>query len=186
MFGSIDGAARSNLILQLILVPFVALCIRLIDLGSGRHFEYIQYVLDLETVRQTQRLDFYAHILYTTSLVVCRTSGLAFYAMICKQHRVYIWAIRVVAALIVTAYLPQLFLIVFHCTPVTSLWPYEFQPEVDQYSCIEWGMVYGVNSGVSLACDVLLYGIPIVMIWNLGLSRRRKVQLACILLPGIL
>ncbi|KAM0444041.1 hypothetical protein ACHAQK_002793 [Fusarium lateritium] len=37
------------------LVVFVGLCIRLIQLGSGRHFEYIQYVLDMPTIVETER-----------------------------------------------------------------------------------------------------------------------------------
>src|SRR4051794_16910591 len=144
---------------KLSLIVFTTLCIKLIPLGSGRHIEYIQYVLDTETVNETEILDFDAHIIYTTSLVLCRLSGLALYAALCRQHHNYIWVIRIVAGFIVAAYLPQLFLIIFHCLPVTGLWPYSWQSEVNDFTCLDWGVVYSVNSIVSLCSDFLLYGI---------------------------
>merc|ERR1712000_733634 len=167
-------------------IPFVALCIRLINLGSGRHYEYIQYVLDMPTVEVTEVLDFAAHIIYTTSLLVCRLSGLAFYHHLCAVNPKFLLAIKIVFAVMILGYLPQLFLLIFHCVPVTGLWPYEWQPGVEKYACLQWGLVYSVNSAVSLVCDLFLFGIPIVMIWVLKISRRRKIQLGAILLPGIL
>ncbi|KAF4984791.1 hypothetical protein FZEAL_82 [Fusarium zealandicum] len=166
-------------------IPFVGLCIELIELGSGRHFEYIQYVLDMPTIEETEILDFAAHIIYTTTLLFCRVSGLAFYHRLCSIHKELRLAIKVVFGILVASYLPQLLLLIFHCLPVTALWPYDFQPGFDSYTCLQWGMVYSVNSVVSLVCDFLLFGIPIVMLRVLEMPRKRKVQLGCILLPGI-
>ncbi|RGP70844.1 hypothetical protein FLONG3_7300 [Fusarium longipes] len=167
------------------LIAFVGLCIRLIQLGSGRHFAYIQYVLDMPTVEDTEVLDFVAHIIYTTALLLCRMSGLAFYHRLCAVHDRLRLAIWVVFGILIAGYLPQLLLIVFHCTPVTGLWPYEWQPDFEDYTCLQWGLVYSVNSSVSLICDFLLFGIPIIMLRVLEMPRKRKVQLGCILLPGI-
>ncbi|RFN43514.1 hypothetical protein FIE12Z_12265 [Fusarium flagelliforme] len=154
-------------------------------LGSGRHFAYIQYVLDMPTVEYTEVLDFIAHILYTTALLLCRISGLAFYHRLCAVHDRLRIAILVVFGVLIAGYLPQLLLIVFHCMPVTGLWPYEWQPDFEDFTCLQWGLVYVVNSSVSLVCDFLLFGIPIVMLRVLEMPRKRKIQLACILLPGI-
>ncbi|KAH6888466.1 hypothetical protein B0T10DRAFT_562041 [Thelonectria olida] len=166
-------------------IPFVALSIHLINLGSGRHYDYIQYVLDMETVKLTEVLDFAAHIIYTTALLFCRISGLALYYRLCKMHEGLLLSIKIVFGILIAGYLPQLFLLVFHCHPVTALWPYDWQPGAERYTCLQWGLVYSVNSSVSLICDLLLFGIPIVMLRLLEMPRRRKIQLACILLPGI-
>ncbi|KAI8670032.1 hypothetical protein NCS56_00807100 [Fusarium sp. Ph1] len=165
-------------------IPFVGMCIRLINLGSGRHFEYIQYVLDMPTIELTEVLDFAAHIIYTTTLLFCRISGLAFYYRLCSIHDRLLLAIKIVMGILIAGYLPQLFLLIFHCIPVTGLWPYDFQPGFDKYTCLQWGLVYSVNSSVSLLCDFLLFGIPVVMLRVLEMPRKRKIQLACILLPG--
>ncbi|KAK0710803.1 hypothetical protein B0H67DRAFT_554876 [Lasiosphaeris hirsuta] len=181
-FGWDDGLAALSLLL---LIPFTALCILLINMGSGRHYEYIQYVMTMETVELSEVLDFAAHIIYTTALVVCRLSGLAFYHRICGLHDEFLFAIRLLAGTLVASFLPQLFLLIFHCLPVTGLWPYDWQPGGEKYTCLQWGIVYSVNSSISLFCDLLLFGIPVAMIWILDLPSRRRVQLACILLPGI-
>ncbi|KAF7717524.1 Uncharacterized protein PECH_005452 [Penicillium ucsense] len=171
---------------MIIYIPFVVLCIILIKLGSGRHIEYIQYVLPLSTVRQTEVLDFVAHIFYTTALFLCRLSGLAFYFRISAQKSKLRLAIIFVACLMFGAYLPQLFLLIFHCLPVTGLWPYEWQTEPVSYQCITWGLVYSVNSGVSLACDVMMFIIPGILIHRLHISSRQKVQLSIVMFPGVL
>ncbi|KAF7562653.1 hypothetical protein G7046_g1469 [Stylonectria norvegica] len=174
-----------TLVSWLCFIIFVGLTIKLIHIGSGRHYDYIQYVMDMPTVKQSEILDFAAHIVYTTALLFCRISGLAFYYRVCSIHSGLLWSIRGVFAFLIAGYLPQLFLIIFHCKPVTGLWPYEWQPDAEKYTCLQWGLVYSVNSSVSLICDLLLFGIPIVMLRVLEMPRRRKIQLACILLPGI-
>ncbi|TWU74927.1 hypothetical protein ED733_004797 [Metarhizium rileyi] len=181
-FGFDDWIAVVSLAL---LVAFVGLCIELIILGSGRHFAYIEYVLPVDIVIRTQVLDFAAHIVYTTALLLCRVSGLAFYYRICSLHNGFLIAIQVVFGILVAGFLPQLFLIIFHCKPVTGLWPYGWEPGWEKYTCLQWGVVYSVNSSVSFVCDLLLFGIPIAMLKILEMPRKRKIQLACILLPGI-
>lgn len=170
----------------MLLVAFVVLCIILIKLGSGRHYDYIQYVMPLNRVKVTETLDFAAHIIYTTALFTCRFSGLLFYHRLCAQSRRFVITIRCAAALLFLAYIPQLILLILHCLPVTSLWPYAWQPGVDDYTCLAWGVVYVTNSGISLVCDMLLFGIPLAIIRFVKLSRKRKIGLALIFFPGLL
>ncbi|KAL7941156.1 hypothetical protein V8C42DRAFT_197530 [Trichoderma barbatum] len=177
-----DALAALSLAL---LICFVGLSIELIILGSGRHFAYIEYIMDVPTVLRTQVLDFVAHIVYTTALLLCRVSGLAFYQRVCGQHNNFLLAIRIVFGILIAGYLPQLFLLIFHCKPVTGYWPYGWEPVAPLYTCLQWGIVYSVNSSVSLLCDLLLFGIPIAMLRTLEMSRKRKIQLAGILLPGV-
>ena len=171
---------------QMVYITIVVLSIVLINLGSGRHREYIQYILSLETVHRTEVLDFVAHILYTTALFLCRLSGLAFYfrvtAPMSKLRKSTLFA----GPFLFAAYAPQLFLLIFHCKPVTGLWPYPWQPGVDNYKCLSWGLVYSVNSGFSLACDVMMFIIPAILIKELRVSFERKVKLSMVMFPGIL
>ncbi|KAM4061677.1 hypothetical protein HRG_013289 [Hirsutella rhossiliensis] len=65
------------------------------------------------------------------------------------------------------------------------LWaPTSFEDET-RFECLEWDEIYGAISGISLACDLLLFGLPVAMLKILEMPRKQKVQLACILLPGI-
>ncbi|KAF4812779.1 Satratoxin biosynthesis SC1 cluster protein 4 [Colletotrichum siamense] len=167
-------------------IAFVPLCIILINIGSGRHFEYIQYVMTQDTLEETEILDFTAHLIYSTALLFCRYSGLAFYYRVCGIHNGFLRSIKGLAGFLFVGWLTQMLLIVFHCLPVTAIWPYEWQTQFNQFKCLPWGFVYGINSAVSLLCDFVLFGIPIAMLRMLEMTRKRKIQLACILLPGIL
>ncbi|GES63824.1 hypothetical protein ATEIFO6365_0007051100 [Aspergillus terreus] len=166
-------------------IVFVVLSIVLINMGSGRHIEYIQYVLPLPTVRETEVVDFVAHILYTTALFLCRLSGLAFYFRISARSSKLRIGIITVAGLITAAYLPQVFLLILHCNPVTGLWPYPWQVEPINYQCLSWGLVYSVNSGVSLACDVMMFIIPGILIKELHVPLEKKIKLSIVMFPGV-
>lgn len=118
---------------QTVYIVFSILSIILVNLGSGRHMESIQYVLSLPTIRETEVLDFVAHILYTTALFLYRLSGLIFYFRISARSSKLRTGIIVVCGFITAAYLPQIFLLIFHCKPVTGFWPYEWQVEPINY-----------------------------------------------------
>ncbi|KAJ5128118.1 hypothetical protein N7448_008897 [Penicillium atrosanguineum] len=130
------------------------------------------------SVRETEVLDFVAHVLYTTALFLCRLSGLAFYYRLTARTGKLHIAILVATLFLFIAYLLQLFLLIFHCRPVTVLWPYGWQSEPTTYKCLSLGLVYSVNSGVSLACDVIMFIIPSILIKQLHVSREKKIKLA--------
>jgi hypothetical protein len=171
---------------QASLIAFSVLAVILIHLGSGRHFAYIQYVLDDAIVRRTEVLDFWAHLVYTASLLICRLSGLAFFARIADRQRKLTWAIRITAATMTALWLPQMALIIFHCDPVTALWPYAFEANAEKFECLQWGVVYVTNSAISLFCDLALFTIPAVIIKELKIDTRDKLKLASIMMPGLL
>ncbi|KAJ5782306.1 hypothetical protein N7457_004080 [Penicillium paradoxum] len=177
-----DALAIATLMLY---IAFVVLSIILINIGSGRHIEYIQYVVPMPKVRETEVLDLVAHILYTTALFLCRLSGLAFYYRLTARSTKLHMTIIAAAPLLTAAYLPQLFLLIFHCKPVTGLWPYEWQEEPREYQCLTWGLVYSVNSALSLACDLLMFGIPAVLIKGLHISMEKKIKLSIVMFPGV-
>lgn len=168
------------------MVPFAALCILLMAHGSGRHYAYLLYVAPRSDIRLIQTLDFSAGIVYVTCLLLCRLSGLAFYHRVVDVHPSFLRAIRGFAALFGACFLAQLCLIVFHCWPVTSLFPYRWETDHGEYACMDWGVLHAVVSALSLLCDVLLFGIPVAILSILKMSRKRKVQLAGILMPGVL
>lgn len=173
---------------QITFIPFVGICIELIRLGAGRHYVYTLYVFDLEWLQWTQVLDSVAHVIYSTALLLCRVSGLAFYSRLCSLHNRWRVALKATLGLLIAGYLAQVLLIVFHCQPITGTWPQwppGKNPDADKYVCVEWAVVYVTNSAISLFCDCLLFGMPIAMLRSLEMPSSRKVQLGCILLPGV-
>ncbi|GAB7351578.1 hypothetical protein MBLNU459_g2201t1 [Dothideomycetes sp. NU459] len=182
-FGFDDGLAGLGFIL---FVVFTVLSLILINEGSGRHIEFIQYVLTEPETDQTEIHDYAAHLIYTTALFICRVSGLFFFSRLCQRHQVLITSIRIAGVFLVCCFIPQFVLIMVHCHPVTGLWPYAWQSASANYTCLNWGVVYVTNSSLSLVCDFVIFSIPIAMISLLQLSRERKIMLAIVLLPGTL
>lgn len=133
-----------------------------------------------------QILDFWAHLIYATALFLGRMSGLAFYHRLCDRSGSLIWTVRGSAVFLVAGFIPQIFLIVFHCKPVTALWPNYFQPNVNDYVCLPWVILYATNSSISILSDLILFVIPIIIILKLKATTRKKITLSAVLLPGVL
>lgn len=124
-------------------------------------------------------------MIYSTSLLLCRISGLAFYYRLCDLHKEFLLTIKVTFAILVAGYLAQICLIIFHCRPITLMWAPITEEDYDKYECLDWYQIYATISSISLACDLLLFGIPAAMLKVLEIPRKQKIQLACILLPGV-
>ncbi|KZF25824.1 hypothetical protein L228DRAFT_266268 [Xylona heveae TC161] len=167
-------------------VILIILAILLLADGSGRHFDYIHYVLSNSIVNRTQVEDFAAHLVYTLALYFGRMSGLAFYHRLASMNILLQRFVYVAGAFMSLALLPQIFLLIFHCSPVTGLWPYEWQEEYKKYKCLHWGTIYLVNSVISLICDLLMFIIPSMIIKMLQIRWKEKLKLSCILFPGVL
>jgi hypothetical protein len=114
-FGLDDGLALFSWTL---FTSFMALCLVLIYQGSGRHLEYIQYVLTMPEVKMTEIIDYAAHLIYTSALYFCRLSGLAFFTRLCSSHPIFRKAIWGAAFFLTGAFIVQFFLILLHCLPV--------------------------------------------------------------------
>jgi hypothetical protein len=113
-------------------------------------------------------------------------SGLAFYLRLCDRHEKLLLSIKLAFAFITAALLPQVLLIVFHCQPVTTLWPYGWQPNVNDYVCLPWGEISLTNSVVSLISDLVLFIIPAILVSIFRGNRTVKMKLSFVLLPGVL
>ncbi|KAM4064137.1 protein related to integral membrane protein pth11 [Hirsutella rhossiliensis] len=134
-----DGIALASLV---VFIPFAALCIELINLGTGRSIAFVRFAIDDATWVRQQIFDSIAHLVYATALVLCRISGLAFYYRICALHKGFLVAIRIIFAVLVIGYLAQMCLIIFHCKPVNMLWaPTSFEDET-KFECLEWDEIY--------------------------------------------
>jgi hypothetical protein len=184
-FGLDDGM----LVLAMALyVAFVGMAIATIDLGEGRHILWIvlQGMIDQTVVAKQEILDFALHLVYNTALFCCRLSALAFFQRLTGGTRALRHLVLVGYAVMTAFYLPQMFTLIFHCDPVTALWPYDFQIASSKYTCLSWGLVYLINGCLSLASDLMLFSVPAVLVSSINTDRATKIKLAAVLFPGVL
>lgn len=155
-------------------------------MGAGRNFAFTNFVVDDVTYQHIQTIDSVAHLIYCTSLLLCRISGLALYYRICSLQKGFLLSIRAIFVVLILGYVAQICLIVFHCRPVTLQWAPATEEDVYKYKCMYWYEVYVAISSISLASDFLLFGLPAAMLKMLHVQRKQKILLACVLLPGIM
>ncbi|EED15647.1 hypothetical protein TSTA_050850 [Talaromyces stipitatus ATCC 10500] len=184
-FGLDDWLACLTFILY---IPLVPLCVLLINNGNGRRSAYVTYVVSLDDERMNhgELLDIIIHFLYIIALFTCRLSGLAFYSRLSDAHAKLYMSIRICTIVFAVFFLAQFFLLLFHCIPVTGKWPYSWQSDYHVYKCVSWGAVYITISCLSFACDVVMFIIPSMLIHLLHVPMRRKLELGCVMFPGVL
>ncbi len=158
------------------MVAVMALCLRIIDLGCGLHIWAIpppQLVLMFKHLVALQ-------LIYTTALWLCRISGLAFYARLCKdvtRFRMHMWA----ASIFVTSvFITQFLVLALQCIPLKALWG------DGPGKCMTTRAAFISTAAMTIVCDSLILLIPIRIIWDLKMNRRRKILLALTLLVGVL
>jgi hypothetical protein len=173
---------------QIVYIPVLAFCIVCIDNGTGRRSAYVHYVMSLDNDRanRSELDDLVLHFLYTIALFTCRLSGLAFYTRLSQAHDHLFRAIKICAGIFVAVFIVQFFLLLFHCVPVTGIWPYSWQPDYHKYRCRTWGGVYITNSALSFGCDGIMFVIPSMLIHLLHVPLKRKMGLAMVMFPGVL
>ncbi|KAK3070041.1 hypothetical protein LTR53_011135 [Teratosphaeriaceae sp. CCFEE 6253] len=184
-FGWDDGLL---LLAMAMYVTFVGMAIATLALGEGRHIYWIvlQGLIDVNVVAKQEIMDFALHLVYNTALFCCRLSALAFFQRLSGGQKGVRMMVYVGYGVITAMYLPQMFTLILHCHPVTALWPYDFQVESSQYTCMSWGLVYLVNGCLSLASDLMLFAIPARLISAINTDKATKAKLALILYPGVL
>ena len=184
-FGWDDGILILTMALY---ITFLGMAIATLDLGEGRHILWIvlQGMIDQSVVSKQEIMDFALHLIYNTALYCCRLSALAFFQRLSGGQTGVRRLVYVGYGIITAMYLPQMFMLIFHCKPVTALWLYDFQVESSNYTCLSWGMVYLVNGVLSLASDLMLFATPARLISAIDTDKATKAKLALILYPGVL
>lgn len=61
-----------------------------------------------------------------------------------------------------------------------------WQADYHAYKCMTWGAVYITISCLSFTCDIVMFVIPSMLIHLLHVPLRRKLELACVMFPGVL
>lgn len=185
--GRVSFTNFSNPIEKALIITLCVISCILINIGFARHNDYLQYVIPAETISYGDGLDKNSYYVYTTALLIGRLSGLAFYYLSIPASDGYNRGLRIavlaVAGVHLLGFVPQVLLNFFRCL---SLWPFGGQSDSSQDNCMDWHIVLGASAGISLLCDLLVFGIPVAMLKMFDIPRDVKLPLLHILLIGLL
>ncbi|RBR12218.1 uncharacterized protein FIESC28_08704 [Fusarium coffeatum] len=94
------------------------------------------------------------------------------------------WAVRFVSAFCVVTYIVVIFLFVFFwCSPTPEYWAVPVNP--DKMQCATYYSHMITATACNIASDIMLILLPIPIVINISLSRKRRIGLCCVFGLGL-
>ncbi|KAL3490347.1 hypothetical protein BJX62DRAFT_238159 [Aspergillus germanicus] len=149
--------------------------------GVGRHYDDIpdvDYIPMLKSIYATR-------LLYVLSLLFVKTSLLIFYLRL-DHRRPLKYTVYGILFIVIGVSIASFFILAFSCYPPAKFW--DVLGTADG-KCMDPGNqqdFYEANGILNIITDVLIYVVPIPMLWGVRISTRRKGAIFAIFGLGIL
>lgn len=128
---------------------------------------------------------------YTSTMMFAKIS-IGFFLLRVTVEQIYIWIIYTAMGITIVTGIVFFFVTVLQCSPVSYFWS---RAVGGDGKCLDMEIIIGLTyfySAVSALCDFTFGLLPIVMLWNLNMSRSTKIaiapilSMACIASAGVL
>ncbi|KAJ4392974.1 hypothetical protein N0V93_002178 [Gnomoniopsis smithogilvyi] len=125
---------------------------------------------------------FISEVLYTITLAMIKSSILFLYTRIFPtgRFRRFVWGTQIFNVMLVLGFVPVDFM---QCQPLSYFWHSWDGESVG--TCIDLNAFAYAHSGVNIALDVWIIGLPVHEIWKLNMSLRWKLQAIAMFAVGI-
>ncbi|RMJ16021.1 hypothetical protein CDV36_004272 [Fusarium kuroshium] len=155
------------LVATVFLIALLVLQTQSAELGFGLHF----WNVDVANAKPIFQIFYVTQILYILIQVSAKASLLAFYSRVftSRGFRIAVWS---AAAFLVGHGIIFLGLVIFQCTPISSIWNRNLENKCLNLTAI--GYAGGVFSIVE---DIVIFIMPIPELWKLQLGGRKKAAL---------
>ncbi|KAI0531864.1 hypothetical protein GGR58DRAFT_492099 [Xylaria digitata] len=143
--------------------------------GLGKHVADLPPDIDFIT----SNILFYAHQpIYYISVSLTKVSIIVFYFRIFPQesYRAFLWVMLVIVVLTGAA---TSIAGVFQCNPIARAWNAEIPG-----TCFDQPALFFANSGINIVEDLILYVLPIRILWNMNLPLKQRIALIGIFVIG--
>ncbi|PMD58839.1 uncharacterized protein K444DRAFT_416939 [Hyaloscypha bicolor E] len=118
-------------------------------------------------------------VFFGLSILFAKLSILQFYLRL-SPHPYFRITVHTLSVTITLYSLVCSFQFLFACRPMAKYWDYSIQ----YGSCIDSVIIWIFNSVMNSITDITMIFLPILMMWNLQISRRQKIAVNCIFLLG--
>ncbi|KAF7884061.1 uncharacterized protein EAF01_011484 [Botrytis porri] len=142
-----------------------------------------QHIYDLpENTNFSASLELYCfgEIIYFICVAVTKIAILILYLRLAtsKVLRSLIWGVMAFVAL---TSLSCVVATIFQCTPISKAWE---QPVTDKGSCIQINALFYANAGLDIFQDLVIYILPMRMLYSIQIPRRQKYVLMIVFAVG--
>ena len=117
-------------------------------------------------------------MIITPCLATTRLSILAFYHRLfpTRSFRIALW---VVAIIVFAQAIIFFFLLAFPCIPIRAVWS-----RLEDSKCMDYYTVYLAQAGFNVPIDSIILVMPMIIIWRLQMTLRRKLALTVTFVIG--
>ncbi|TGO29828.1 hypothetical protein BPAE_0010g00110 [Botrytis paeoniae] len=142
-----------------------------------------QHIYDLpENTNFSASLELYyfGEIIYFICVAVTKIAILILYLRLAtsKVLRTLIWGVMAFVAL---TSLSCVIATIFQCTPISKAWE---QPVTDKGHCIQVNALFYANAGLDIFQDLVIYILPMKMLYSIQIPRRQKYALMIVFAVG--
>ncbi|KAH9882067.1 hypothetical protein J1614_001239 [Plenodomus biglobosus] len=164
-------------------ITTLALFVKIIDMGLGRHAE----AFPIENIFPFFKIMYFYSILIISAYSIIKISIGFFLLRLTDRTR---WRPFLIGMLVFLAMftIGSTFAIVFQCSPVAAGYDYTLRPPMGTAKCYNATIFKNVgvfNSSVNIATDLIFALIPIPMVWKLQVTVRTRIGLGIILSLGL-
>lgn len=120
-------------------------------------------------------------IIYLFALGLYKSTILLLYLRLFGVNKKFNRTTRAVLIFVITYLLSNLLTLAFGCVPISKFWDQSFQGH-----CIseqKAGVVYG---SLNVVTDVVIFVLPLPMVWRLQLSRESKLGVTLVFMGGVM
>ncbi|KAL4780061.1 hypothetical protein BJX76DRAFT_339165 [Aspergillus varians] len=149
--------------------------------GVGRHRSHIpeeDYLPMLKGIYSTR-------VIYVLSLMFVKMSLLIFYLRL-DPRRYMNWAVYALLFIVIGLSIASFFILTFSCFPPSKFWDVTGTAEGHCMDPDSQQIFYEANGILNIITDILIYVVPIPMLWRVRISRRRKAAILGVFSVGVL
>lgn len=68
------------------------------------------------------------------------------------------------------------FIFIFQCSPVAYAWTHWAWDSTGAGKCLNFGLGALIQSVVNIVLDFAIFALPVTQLWNMNLSKKKKLQ----------
>ncbi|KAK4938134.1 hypothetical protein LTR10_021374 [Elasticomyces elasticus] len=149
----------------------------------SRHYGYGRdaWRLSFENTTKVEEIYYIGGILFVVGLATIKATFLVFYLKLFPSRAFRRMAIPL---LVVTLLQGTTFLLLFtfQCSPISYAWT-EWAGE-GKGKCLNFGLGAVLHAITNILLDFLIFALPVSQLWNLNLSRKKKIQVIAMFCVG--
>ncbi|KAL8760418.1 MAG: hypothetical protein Q9199_000042 [Rusavskia elegans] len=149
--------------------------------GLGRK----RYYLASGSYKKFLKYDYLDWVQVFLTLLLSKISICLFLLRLSSFRRIRL-ALHGMNIFLITSHIPLTFLIIFQCNPISKYWRNPLEGPGNCFDKDTVATIIIIQGVFSIVSDFVLAGFPIVLLWNVQLSKRTKVGLCMLMGLGVI